>query len=86
MGSNIPPKWVAWFIGLNAAVGLGAGIALLVLPDVFLTVLGVSTDPTGTLVARLFGADLLGFNVTTWLVRDIRPVPRSVVVGHTANE
>ena len=77
---------MSWFIGINAAVGLGAGIALLLLPDVFLTVLGVSTDRTGSLVARLFGADLIGFNLTTWLVRDIRPIPRLLFLGQTVNE
>jgi hypothetical protein len=84
--TSIPHQWVSWFIGLNAVVGLGAGIALLILPDVFLTVFGVSTDRTGILVARLFGADLTGFNLATWLARDIRPIPRFLVLGHSANE
>jgi hypothetical protein len=71
---------------VDALIGLGAGIALLLVPDVFLSLAGVSLAPTGIVVARLYGAELLGFNVATWLARSTSSRRGPIVLGHIVNE
>jgi hypothetical protein len=47
--------------------------------------IGGHIDPTGTALARLYGAELLGFNVATALARPGSLV-RPIVLGHVVNE
>ena len=72
---------------INAVVGLVTGIGLVLAPTIVLNILGATTDPTGTNFARLYGAELIGFNVATWLASsgDARS-QRMLVLGHVANE
>ena len=78
--------WLRWLIIANVVVGLTAGIGLLVQPTGLLSVLGLQTDPVGTAFARLYGAELIGFNIATWLLWNVSPPSRPVVLGHIANE
>lgn len=59
---------------------------MLVVPGLFLSLLGLTTDPTGLTFVRLYGAELAGFNVATWLVRSSVPLSRPIVIGHVVNE
>ena len=74
-----------WLLAVNALVGLAGGLALLLLPELFLSLLGLHSDQTGLVLARLYGAELVGFNVATWLARSLAAQP-GVVLGHVANE
>ena len=49
------------------------GIALLVIPVKFMSTYGIVLDNTGVLIARLFGALLIGNGITWWLCRYIPP-------------
>ena len=73
-------------LSVNAIVGMVSGVALLAAPALFLSLLGLATDQTGTTFARLYGAELAGFNVATWLVRSSLPPSRPIVFGHVVNE
>jgi len=46
---------------VDAVVALAFGIGLLIAPDVVLSIYGAHTDAVGVLVARLAGAQLLGY-------------------------
>jgi hypothetical protein len=74
-----------WLLITNAAVGFFAGLALLVVPSAFMAVLNIQLDAAGTTMARLYGAELVGFNIATWMSRRL-PIPRPIVLGHVANE
>lgn len=52
----------------------------------FLSTFGLQTDPVGLSFARLYGAELIGFNVATWLSRNASPPSMPIVRGHIANE
>ena len=80
------PTAVRWLITLNAAVGMASGVALLLVPGHFLSVVGLATDAAGLTFTRLYGAELAGFNVATWLVRSSVPPSRPIVLGHLVNE
>ena len=76
------------FLAINAVVGLVLGVVLLLIPRVFLALNGVQTDAVGLALARLFGAEFVGFNIVTWLARN-SPDPsarRIVVLGHLISE
>jgi len=74
-----------WFVIANAVVGFSAGLALIVVPSAFMSMLNIQIDAAGTAMARLYGAELVGFNIATWMSRRV-PVPRPIVLGHVANE
>jgi len=73
-------------LSVNAIVGALAGAGLVVVPAVFLGILGIQANATGEVLARLYGVELLGFNAATWLARAPGPVSRPIVVGHVVNE
>jgi hypothetical protein len=73
-------------VATNAVVGAGFGAVLLIAPTVLAKLLGLHLDPTAALMARLYGAELFGFGVTTWSARKSMPVPSGVVYGHIGNE
>lgn len=76
------------FLAINAVVGLAFGVALLLAPAALLNFNGVQTDRVGLVLARLFGAEFVGFNIVTWLVRNYQDGSgrRVVVLGHTISE
>lgn len=77
---------VYWLVTINAVVGLAFGAILLLVPQPFVSLNGLGSDPATLVFARLYGAELCGFSVATWLVRtDVRP-PRGIVLGHVVNE
>ena len=71
---------------LNALVGVGFGLGLLLIPKPLLDLYGVATTDAIEAVARLYGAELLGFSVATWLAADQRSAWRPVLAGHVTNE
>ncbi|MBI3746616.1 MAG: hypothetical protein HY264_08910 [Chloroflexi bacterium] len=71
----------------NAVVGLIGGLGLLAAPGVVASTLGLALDDTGLVLARLYGAELLGFNVAGWMGRDVGAGSRrALVIGHAVNE
>jgi len=71
---------------VDALVGLVAGLALLLVPDLFASLSGLSMAPTGILVARLYGGELAGFSLATWLARGGASPRGPIVLGHIVNE
>lgn len=57
------------FFIINAIVALIFGLALALVPAQTLNIYGLTMDEAGLLVARLFGAALLGYAALTWLAR-----------------
>ena len=65
----------------------GGGASLLIAPSLFLAIFGQAETPAVTVYARLYGAELLGFSVATWLVRNASPDGQlPIVYGHVVNE
>jgi hypothetical protein len=71
---------------VDAVVGIVAAVALLVVPELFGSLAGLSLASTGIVVARLYGAELAGFSVATWLARTTAPPRSGIVLGHVVNE
>ena len=76
-----------WLLATNALVGGAAGVILIVAPMFMASIVGLALDDVGAMWARLYGAELAGFNVATWLAQDRGPDARRIVVlGHAVNE
>lgn len=58
------------FMVIAAIVALLFGLAFVFVPEPLLSPYGISLSPGGLIVARLFGAALLGFAVLTWCARN----------------
>lgn len=74
---------------VNAAVGLGFGLTLMILPGPLLRLFDLDIGSAGELVARLYGTELLGFNAATWMARTpdaATSLRAAVVAGHVVNE
>jgi hypothetical protein len=54
---------------VKAVVCLGFGIVLLAIPGLLMSLYGVRLDQGGILMARLYGASLLGNLMLTWFSR-----------------
>ena len=76
------------FLSLNAVVGLAFGIILLFVPGYLLDLNGIHADAAAIMIARLFGAEFIGFNIVTWRERNDEGAPgqRLVVIGHAVSE
>ena len=57
------------FMVITAIVALLFGLAFVLIAGPILSLYGISLSPGGLIVARLFGAALLGFAVLTWYAR-----------------
>ena len=84
-------KKIRMLLAAGAVVGFAFGVALLLAPGLLLTVYGLATDSTGELLARLFGVELIGFNVATWVARESDPrasgsAARAVIRAHLVSE
>ena len=55
---------------ITAVVAFLFGLAFVLIAGPLMSLYGVSLSPGGLLVARLFGAALLGFAVLTWCARN----------------
>ncbi len=67
---------------VNAIVALFLGVALALSPASFLSVFGITLPREGLLIARLFGAAILGNAALMWLARDVEgSEARRVIVG-----
>ncbi|MFC2036667.1 hypothetical protein ACFLYD_01680 [Chloroflexota bacterium] len=55
---------------VKAVVCLGFGIALLAIPGPLMSLYGITLDEGGILVARLYGASLMGNLMLTWFSRN----------------
>ncbi len=74
----------AAFMLLHAMLALAFGIAFVLAPASVLGLYGVTTDPAGTFMARLWGAAAIQVGLTAWLARkDIdTPARRAVQLGN----
>ena len=74
----------AAFMLLHAILALAFGIAFVLAPASVLGLYGVTTDPAGTFMARLWGAAAIQIGLAAWLARkDIdTPARRAVQLGN----
>jgi hypothetical protein len=56
---------------VKAAVCLVFGIPMLIVPGLLMSLFGVTLDTGGALMARLYGASLLGNLMLTWFGRNV---------------
>ena len=59
------------FMVINAIVAFLFGLAFVLIAGPLMSLYGASLSPGGLIVARLFGASLLGFAVLTWCARNV---------------
>ena len=57
------------FLTIVAVVAFIFGILFILIPGALLSLYGISLSAGGQVVARLFGAALLGYSVLTWSAR-----------------
>jgi len=60
----------------NVMMGSGTlalifGAGFLIIPGPLATVYGLELNETGTFLARLLGAELAGYGILSWLIRDL---------------
>ncbi len=72
------------FIAANAVVGFIFGLLFLLDPAGLSLRFGATLDATGRLVARAYGAELLGFSIATWLARTNgeNDLKRAIILSH----
>ena len=56
---------------INAFVACLYGITFVFVPEMTLSLYGTTLSPAGVIIARLFGAALLGYSVLTWFARKV---------------
>ena len=77
---------ITWLFGTAAVASAFFGIGLLAVPGPLLTVYGLTTTPEGEVVARVLGAQLVGYVLVEWFAirggREVRVANvRSVFVA-----
>jgi hypothetical protein len=60
-------------LSVKAIISIVCGLALLLIPGAFMGLAGVNLDPSGTMMARLVGALLIGIAVMCWTARNADP-------------
>ena len=71
----------------NLTAGFTAAVGLLLVPNLVAELFGLTLDAPGSVFARLGGAVLLGFNVTSWIALNVGPAARrAVAAGHAVHE
>ena len=72
----------------SSSIGFAFGLGLVVAPDFLLGQYGLSTNGAGVALARLLGAELIGFNIATFLARrdPEGEGARLAVLGHAVSE
>lgn len=68
---------------INAIVAVLFGIAFVLAAGPLLLLYGITLSPGGAVVARLFGAALIGFAVILWFARNVKEseARRAIVLG-----
>lgn len=68
---------------IKAAVCLILGIPILIVPELFYSLFGVTLGPGGTITAREYGAALIGTLLITWIARNSHEseARRGIIVG-----
>jgi len=68
---------------INAIVAVLFGIAFVLAAGPLLLLYGITLSPGGAIVARLFGAALIGFAVILWFARNVKESEprRAIVLG-----
>jgi len=61
------------FLVVKAAISLAFGIAFALVPAAVMSLYGVTLDLGGALMARFFGACLIGIGLICWLDRNAGP-------------
>ena len=81
-------RFVVRLLQIDAAVGLLFGTVLLTAPGWLLDLYGFHADESGLAVARLYGAELIGFSVATALASAgrHRGARTAVAIGHLFSE
>jgi hypothetical protein len=70
------------FLIIAALIALFYGVSLLLVPSLMLTAYGLGTSASELLLARYFGAELLGVGIIQWLAKDLTGASvRPVMVG-----
>ncbi len=54
----------------SAVLALGLGIALVLIPEPLVLLYGLTLPPAGIFIARLLGAEFIGYGLLAWFVRD----------------
>lgn len=73
---------------VSAVIAAIFGVLLVVASGPLLAIYGMTVDKTGTVVAQLFGAVLLGFAVLNWFARNVTDpeARRAVVLGNLTGD
>jgi ABC-type transport system involved in multi-copper enzyme maturation permease subunit len=61
------------FLVVKAVISLAFGIAFALIPAAAMSLYGVTLDPAGIVMARYFGACLIGIGLICWLDRSADP-------------
>ena len=77
------------FLAIIAVLALVHGLGFVFIPETVAATYGMATSASSILMARLFGAALVGLGLIFWFARDIsfeslRPVFIGTVIGNTA--
>ncbi len=73
---------------IAAVIAIVFGVGFVVVPGSLLSVYGVTLDQAGTLIARLFGAALIGLAVLDWFARNVTDpeAQRAVVLANLVTD
>ena len=58
------------FLTINGIIGIITGVFFLLFPQNALSFSGIATDESAILITRLLGAEFIGLNLLTWLLRN----------------
>src|ERR1700712_2449898 len=80
---------VKTFLAIVAVLALVHGISFVFVPETVAATYGMATSASAILMARLFGAALVGLGLIFWFSREssrdsVRPVFIGTVIGNTA--
>ncbi len=76
------------FLVVKAIISLAFGIAFVLVPAAVMSLYGVTLDPAGILMARFFGACLIGIGLICWFDRSadrdaLQGITLALFVGDT---
>jgi hypothetical protein len=74
---------------INAIIAFLFGLAFVLIPEIVLSLYGVSLSVNGIYISRLLGAAFIGFGIVSWLVRnssgsdDLRAIVFALFISET---